>query len=156
MCCSSVSTSYCVSHLLSAAQCCRPEAAVDLQYTSDTEYSDDDGSDEEEEDDISVCSGSTISVAGQSCTASDLMGSGFDEAYSDGLHPLHILPTSHHPRNKCNSAVPACVIRHSQLSLPLHSISLVYSASASMFHGQSCIGQNVCWLAEVVQTFCCH
>lgn len=61
---------------------------MDLQYTSDTEYSDDDGSDEEEEeDDISVCSGSTISAGGQSCTASDLMDSGFDEAYSDGMHP---------------------------------------------------------------------
>ena len=54
-----------------------------MQYTSDTEYSDD-GSDEEEEDDISVCSGSTISAGGQSCTVSDLMSSGFDEAYSDG------------------------------------------------------------------------
>lgn len=71
---------------LTAVRCCRPEAALDMHYTSDTEYSDDDGSDEEEEDDISVCSGSTISAGGQSCTASDLMRSGFDEAYSDGTH----------------------------------------------------------------------
>ena len=57
-----------------------------MQYTSDTEYSDEDDSEEEEDDDISVCSGSTISAGGQSCTASDLMGSGFDDAYSAGMH----------------------------------------------------------------------
>ena len=81
----SVEKTHHICQLLTAAQCCRPEPAIDLQYTSDTEYSDDDGSDEEEEDDISVCSGSTISAGGQSCTASDLMGSGFDEAYCDGM-----------------------------------------------------------------------
>ena len=58
-----------------------------MQYTSDTEYSDDDGS-EEEEDDISVCSGSTISAGGQSCSVSDLMSGRFDDAYLDGKHAL--------------------------------------------------------------------
>lgn len=57
-----------------------------MHYTSDTEYSDDDVSEEEQDDDISVCSGSTISAGGQSCTASDLMSGGFDDAYSAGMH----------------------------------------------------------------------
>ncbi len=59
-----------------------------MQYKSDTDYSEDSGSEEEEEDDASVCSGSTISVGGQSCTVSDLLSNSFDEAYSDGMHPL--------------------------------------------------------------------
>ena len=40
--------------------------------------------DVEEEDDINICSGSTLSAGGQSCTVSDMFTSGFDEAYSDG------------------------------------------------------------------------
>ncbi len=60
------------------------------QYISDTDYSDDSGSeeDEEEEDEISMCSGSTISAGGQSCSVSDLLSSALDDAYSDGTHTL--------------------------------------------------------------------
>lgn len=91
----------------------RPEAAVDHQYTSDTQYSDDDGSEEEEEDDdISVCSRSTISAGGQS-PISDFMGSGFDEAYSDGSQlgwgaggPIRTKPRSHGAQRCVNSGIP--------------------------------------------------
>lgn len=62
-----------------------------MHYTSGTEYSDEDDSEEEEDDDISVCSGSTISAGGQSCTASDLMSSGFDDAYCAGRHQAGVV-----------------------------------------------------------------
>lgn len=68
---------------------------VEMQYHSDTEYSEDSGmEDEEEEDDASVCSGSTISAGGQSCTVSDLLGNGLDDAYSEGKHTPTQLPGS--------------------------------------------------------------
>ena len=78
-----VACAYICPGLTTVVQCCRPQARFEVHYTSDTEYSDDQGS-EDEEDDISVCSGSTISAGGQSCTASDLMGASFDEAFSSG------------------------------------------------------------------------
>ncbi len=59
------------------------------QCKSDTDYSDDSGSEEdeeEEENEISMCSGSTISAGGQSCSVSDLFSSALDDAYSDGTH----------------------------------------------------------------------
>ena len=65
-----------------------------MHYKSETDYSEGSDSEEEEDidedkdDDISVCSGSTISAGGQSCTVSDMFTSGFDEAYSDGEHPM--------------------------------------------------------------------
>jgi len=76
------------SHDNHASQCCillcRPEFAGDVIQ----QYSDDSGSEEEEEDEISMCSGSTVSAGGQSCSVSDLFSSALDDAYSDGTHTL--------------------------------------------------------------------
>ncbi|KAL3130374.1 hypothetical protein ABBQ38_008200 [Trebouxia sp. C0009 RCD-2024] len=101
----------------------RPDAAVDMQYTSDTEYSDEDDSAEEEDDDISVCSGSTISAGGQSCTASDLMNSGFDDAYCAGSQlawgaggPIRTKPRSNGVQRCVNTGLPgqACTACQAQ------------------------------------------
>lgn len=101
----------------------RPDAAVNMHYTSDTEYSDDDVSEEEQDDDISVCSGSTISAGGQSCTASDLMSGGFDDAYSAGSQlawgaggPIRTKPRSQGVQRCVNTGLPgqACTACQAQ------------------------------------------
>lgn len=64
---------------------------MEMHYKSETDYSDasDSEDEEEEDDDLSTCSGSTLSAGGQSCSVSDMFTSGFDEAYSDGKKPHH-------------------------------------------------------------------
>ena len=128
-------------------------AAVDLQYTSDTQYSDDDGSEEEEEDDdISVCSGSTISAGGQS-TISDLVGSGFDDAYCDGTHHCRVYAL-HCIETNCDCShchICPLILTMQQQHQQCHAAVLLCNFSRVAQYLQKLIG--LCFLQSILHSY---